>query len=145
MSTSTPSQQIGNPALDIIPTLSVISEPSSELEFDVSTIEGNAEPRLKRLIGDMPTFFRGGRIPGVEGPLYCEWMYKRFKVTEVSILRKAEEPKKAEGRVVVEIDVTEGKSSLDLKNCSELKQSGVDMLNPTGTMHGACAGTMIDM
>ena len=110
MSTSTASQQIANPTLDIIPTLSTIPEASSDIEsqFDVSTIEGNAEPWLKERVGDTVTFFRGGRIPGVEGPLYCEWMYKRFKVTEVSILHKAEEPRKTEGRVVVEIDVTEG-------------------------------------
>ncbi len=78
--------------------------------LDVSHVSGNAPNDIKRVLSNTTAFF-ANRHPGkIEGKIFVEDMQKRFKVTEVSILQKVEEPNKLEGRVVVELEVMEGTS-----------------------------------
>ncbi|KAH6902822.1 hypothetical protein BKA70DRAFT_1374281 [Coprinopsis sp. MPI-PUGE-AT-0042] len=63
---------------------------------DISHIIGNAPDNVKRV-----------QIPS-QGPIFGEEIHKRMVVTEVSIIPKIEEPKKNEGRVVIEMEVAEG-------------------------------------
>ena len=67
---------------------------------DASKIAGNVSDDIKKKIRSLenalPRRIFGGSV------------FSRMKVTEVSILAKAEEPERLEGRVVCELDVAEG-------------------------------------
>lgn len=81
----------------------------SKSYFDTSNISGNASEEIKRLLGDIPTIF--GTYFKPEGQSYNGFgkiIKDRMVVTELSILQKAEEPNKLEGRAVLEIDVLQG-------------------------------------
>lgn len=77
--------------------------------FDTSQVAGNAPEEIKRVLGDPRTFFASFLKPG-ERPLngFRKDIMERMTVTELSILQKAEEPQKMEGRAVLEVDVSEG-------------------------------------
>lgn len=81
--------------------------------FDISQIKGNASDDIKRTIGNPGSFFQIFGHAGVKDPSSRSLMFgvsilKRLKAVEISLNRKAEEEKKMEARVVVELDVTEG-------------------------------------
>ena len=75
-------------------------------DLDISQVEGNASPEVKRTLLSRMAYLRRvqvSRLTGqpfrdIEGQLVLE-----LRVTEASILPKAEEPDKPEGRVVFEV------------------------------------------
>lgn len=75
---------------------------------DVSRISGNASKEIKQFVGDVQSFIMAHRAKGLNGAGFSEDIQKRMRVTEVSCLKKAEEPSKTEGRVVMEVEVLEG-------------------------------------
>ncbi|KAF9480193.1 hypothetical protein BDN70DRAFT_877948 [Pholiota conissans] len=97
-------------------------------KFDVSTIGGNAPDEIKRLLGNPRAFWATFLKPG-QRPLnsFGKAISDRMKVTELSIISKAEEPNKLEGRAVLELEVWE------------------DMVNNGGNIHGGCSAFLIDM
>ncbi|KAF9476728.1 hypothetical protein BDN70DRAFT_907521 [Pholiota conissans] len=96
-------------------------------DFDVSRVAGNAPDHIKRVICNTTAFFANRHPEHIKRPIFVEAMQERFKVTEVSIVQKADEPKKLEGRVVLEVDVS------------------IDMLNIQDGIHGGCSAALIDM
>ncbi|PPQ81653.1 hypothetical protein CVT24_002831 [Panaeolus cyanescens] len=77
--------------------------------FDPSAVKGNAPDKIKKLLGCPRAFFTSFLKPGErELNVFGKDIQERMVVTEISIIRKAEEPKKLEGRAVLEIEVTEG-------------------------------------
>ncbi|KJA29568.1 hypothetical protein HYPSUDRAFT_126084 [Hypholoma sublateritium FD-334 SS-4] len=96
-------------------------------DLDVSHVSGNAPDHIKRVLSNTTAFFANRQPDKIKGKIFAEDMQKRFKVTEVSILRKVEEPNKLEGRVVVELEVMK------------------DMLNIRHGIHGGCSAALIDM
>ncbi|KAF8802082.1 hypothetical protein BYT27DRAFT_7112891 [Phlegmacium glaucopus] len=104
-----------------------MSQPLSDDLFDISQIAGNASDDIKRTIGNPADFFQN-HFPGdTRSSLFGESIQKRMKVVEISLNTKAEEEKKLEGRVVVELDVAE------------------DMLNGAANIHGGCSAFLVDM
>jgi hypothetical protein len=79
---------------------------SLERVFDPSTIAGNVSEEIKQAIGYNIHWLLRSVQPGSTD--FGESIKKRFKLVEVSVKDKADEPKKAEARVVFEVDVTEG-------------------------------------
>jgi len=78
----------------------------------VSEISGNAPDKVKAIVGDLDGLFRAVRGNNIKmGSRFGDSILLRFKVAEVSINKKAEEPKKLEGRVVVETVVEEGEDT----------------------------------
>ncbi|KDR84291.1 hypothetical protein GALMADRAFT_237049 [Galerina marginata CBS 339.88] len=97
-------------------------------EFDVSQVAGNAPEEIKRSLGNAKAYFASFRKPGQRQlNMFGKAIQERLKVTELSIVKKAEEPNKVEGRAVLELDVAE------------------DMVNGGGNMHGGCSAFLIDM
>lgn len=76
--------------------------------FDISQITGNASDDIKRIIGNPGGFFQNHHVENFSSSIFGESILKRMKIVEISLIRKAEEEKKVEARVVVELDVTEG-------------------------------------
>ena len=69
----------------------------------IARSEGNASQEVKEKLATIWSQF-------VEGPAFANTVARRVEVTEMSITPKAEEPKKVEARVVLELDVTGGES-----------------------------------
>lgn len=111
---------------------------------NISQIAGNASDDIKRIIGN---FFQNYKGNHVRPPVFGESIQERMKVVEISLNRKAEEEKKLEARVVVELDVTEG-HCIRLR-CPEVCYSllffVLDMLNGGGNIHGGCSAYLVDM
>jgi len=97
--------------------------------FDISQITGNASDDIKRTIGNPRGFFKSLRVkdPRSSDLLFGGSVLKRMKIVEITLNRKAEEEKKMEAKVVVELDVTE------------------DMLNGGGYIHGGCSAFLVDV
>ena len=76
-------------------------------EINVLEIAGNAPDDLKLKLGDMRRVFTYGLKKQLN--TFAQAIQLRLKLTELSIINKAEEPNKLEGRAVLEIDVEEGK------------------------------------
>jgi len=104
-----------------------------EVEQDLAkAIGGNASDDVKRFVGNMSAllhrrgqFADGNALPRKK--MFGEDIVDRMVVKEVSVIQKAEEPLKTEGRVVCEITVDE------------------DMLNGGGNIHGGCSAFLIDV
>ncbi|OJA18087.1 hypothetical protein AZE42_04169 [Rhizopogon vesiculosus] len=100
-------------------------------DTDISQVEGNASPELKRaMLGGTVQYLATRHVTQSTGEQFGAFENKiasRLQVTEVSILPKAEEPEKLEGRVVVEV-IADG-----------------EMANHVGTLHGGVAAMLIDM
>ena len=75
---------------------------SLEQDFDPSTIAGNTSEDIKQAIYSLIQF-----VPP-ESTIFAESIQKRIKPIELSVKEKADEPKKIEARVILEVDVTEG-------------------------------------
>jgi len=85
--------------------------------FDVSQVGGNASEEIKRLLGDPEAFFNSFQKPEqIPSNTFGRDVGRRMTVTEISILKKKEEPEKLEGRVVMEIEVQEGASTRTLRH-----------------------------
>ncbi|KAJ3528854.1 hypothetical protein NMY22_g9241 [Coprinellus aureogranulatus] len=96
-------------------------------EIDASKISGNASIETKEALADIPRFYGIYTGSAHKGPIFAEDVHKRMRVTEISIIKKAEEPSKLEGRVVQELIVEE------------------DMLNGGGSVHGGCSAFLVDI
>lgn len=74
-------------------------------ERAAAEIPGNGSPEAKERIANILDYFH------YSGRTFANGIGKRIKILEVSVNPKAEEPQKLEGRLVCEIDVTEGTTS----------------------------------
>ena len=77
-------------------------------EFNILEVAGNAPDDIKLKLGDIPRFFNYGSKQQ-QMNTFGKAIQLRLKLTELSIISKAEEQNKLEGRAVLEIDVAEGK------------------------------------
>lgn len=84
---------------------------------DISKIAGSAPDEVKRMFGDPGSLFINHRPFGVEHRIFGEDIQKRLKVTEISIVPKAEESKKMEAKFVMETEVAEGMIDHLALNC----------------------------
>lgn len=75
-------------------------------EFNILQVAGNAPDDIKLRLGNIPRFFNGSKRQQLN--TFGKAIELRLKLTELSIISKAEEPSKLEGRAVLEIDVAEG-------------------------------------
>uniref|UniRef100_A0A0W0GA83 Uncharacterized protein n=1 Tax=Moniliophthora roreri TaxID=221103 RepID=A0A0W0GA83_MONRR len=92
---------------------------------NVSHIAGNASDKVKAFVADLSIYYRVNH-PELKAT-FCDYIIPRIKVTEVSVLNNAEEPLKAEGRVVCSLTVEE------------------DMVNASKNLHGGCSSFLVDM
>ena len=76
-------------------------------EFDISQVAGNAPDKIKLQLGNIPRFLSGSKRKRQLNS-FGKAIELRLKLTELSIINKAEEPNKLEGRAVLEVDVAEG-------------------------------------
>lgn len=121
------------------------SPPANNL-FDISQIAGNASDDIKRIIGNPSDFFQNHHVKDFRSPIFGESIQKRMKVVEISLNRKAEEEKKLEARLVVELDVTEGQYIHPIQMLKKLFIVFVlDMLNGAGNIHGGCSAFLVDV
>ena len=74
--------------------------------FDISHIAGNAADSIKLKLRDIPGFLESPKHKFKNS--FGRAIELRMKLTELSIISKAEEPNKLEGRAVLEVDVAEG-------------------------------------
>jgi acyl-coenzyme A thioesterase 13 len=74
--------------------------------FDISQIAGNAPDSIKLQLGNIPGFLNNPKRKFKDS--FGRAIEFRMKLTELSIISKAEEPNKLEGRAVLEVDVAEG-------------------------------------
>ncbi|KAJ3499529.1 hypothetical protein NMY22_g19500 [Coprinellus aureogranulatus] len=101
---------------------------SENLDFDISSIAGNAPLHVKQALNGLVTSLDSITPPEHRGrSMFGTEVYSRLKITEVSILKKVDEESKLEGRVVVEAIVEE------------------DMVNILGSIHGRCSAFLVDM
>ncbi|KAH7887419.1 hypothetical protein F5I97DRAFT_826612 [Phlebopus sp. FC_14] len=116
---------------------------------DISLIGGNTSTQLKQSLIDLVSQeAKEARAKGIRG--YEPEIASRLVWKEVSILQKAEEPERLEGRVVFETTVQDGKSSSSIfwsprTSLRDLTRFYValDMLNTGGILHGACSAMFI--
>ncbi|KAL0950343.1 hypothetical protein HGRIS_010311 [Hohenbuehelia grisea] len=92
---------------------------------DVSRVSGNASADVKAFVSNLGFFTKSPDAP--QSTRFSQAIAQRMDVTEVSILKKVEEPQKQEARVVCECIVEE------------------DMLNGGGRIHGGCSATLVDL
>ncbi|KAK0447699.1 hypothetical protein EV421DRAFT_1901067 [Armillaria borealis] len=93
---------------------------------DVSSIAGNVSDEIKRIVGFPMRIFRMTTDEG-EPTGFGATFTSGMTVSEVSMVPKAEEPTKQEGRVVCKLVVTE------------------DMVNGAMTIHGGCSAYLVDL
>ena len=79
-------------------------------EFNILQVAGNAPDDIKLRLGNVPRFLHGSKRQLLN--TFGKDIELRLKLTELSIISKAEEPNKLEGRAVLEIDVAEGNETL---------------------------------
>ena len=77
-------------------------------ESNILEVAGNAPDDIKLKLGNIPRFFSYGSKQQ-QMNTFGKAIQLRLKLTELSIISKAEEQNKLEGRAVLEIDVAEGK------------------------------------
>ncbi|KAJ8594000.1 hypothetical protein M405DRAFT_809819 [Rhizopogon salebrosus TDB-379] len=102
---------------------------SPESDTDTSQVEGNASPEIKRAMQERMQFLRTkqfSQLTGEEVRVVETAFSTRLRLVEVSILPKAEEPEKLEGRVVFEVTADEY------------------MVNQMEQLHGGCTAWLID-
>ncbi|KAG2042049.1 hypothetical protein BDR03DRAFT_621300 [Suillus americanus] len=99
-----------------------------ESNIDTSQVQGNASPEVKSaLLNYLVQPRHVSRSTGKPFRGFKAEFVSRLQLSEASVLSKAEEPGKLEGRTVLEAIVDE------------------DMFNEVGTMHGGCLAMIIDI
>ncbi|KAG1892047.1 hypothetical protein F4604DRAFT_1697036 [Suillus subluteus] len=115
-------------------------------DIDPSQVEGNASSEVKHTLLGALQSMRPSHISQSTGKpsrgFEAEFA-SRLQLTEVSILSKAEEPEKFEGRVVFQVTVDEG--TLCVLIFGVLIDNFSEMLNGAKNMHGGCSAMMIDI
>lgn len=99
-------------------------------DIDTSQVEGNASSEVKHKLLRALQSMQPSHISRLTGKPFRGFeteFASRLQLTEVSLLSKAEEPEKFEGRVVLQVIVDE------------------EMLNVVKHMHGGCSAMMIDI
>ncbi|KAG1868106.1 HotDog domain-containing protein [Suillus tomentosus] len=99
-----------------------------ENNIDTSQMKGNISPEVKLAL--LNSLAQPGHISHSTGKPFRGFkaeIVSRMQLTEASVLSKAEEPDKLEGRTVFEVIVDE------------------DMFNEVGTMHGGCLAMIIEI
>ncbi|KAG2047664.1 hypothetical protein BDR06DRAFT_963700 [Suillus hirtellus] len=94
-------------------------------------MKGNVSPEVKLAL--LNSLAQPGHISHSTGKPFRGFkaeFVSRMQLTEASVLSKAEEPDKLEGRTVFEVIVDEG---------------ALDMFNEVGTMHGGCLAMLIEI
>jgi len=102
---------------------------SPESDIDISQIEGNASPEIKREMQGAMQFLRAKQFSqptGEEIRVIDSALFSRLRLIEISILPKAEEPEKLEGRVIFEV-IADGY-----------------MANQIEQLHGGCTAWLIE-
>ena len=120
-----------------------ISDDKNDASGADSRIKGNLSPKLKQQLEV--------GIYGImaRSDVYGASIGKRVVVSEASIVPKAEEASRTEARVVCELTVEEGSvTTIPARRSGASAESqsalNLDMLNPGGRLHGACAAYLID-
>lgn len=85
-----------------------MADANDDVGVDILHVAGNAPDHIKRVLSDTRALFANRYPKVIKGTIFAEDMQNRLRVTEVSILQKAEEPNELEGRVVVELEVMDG-------------------------------------
>jgi acyl-coenzyme A thioesterase 13 len=112
-------------------------------DCDIAHISGNASEEVKRLLANPGAFFTNLPLD-LKGPIFGQSITERLVVTEISVDKKADEPKKLEGRVVCEITVEEG-ILLSYSWVLFSFRAMSDMVNGGGSIHGGCSAFLIDV
>ncbi|KAG0697292.1 hypothetical protein DFH29DRAFT_158258 [Suillus ampliporus] len=101
-----------------------------ESNIDTPQVEGNASPEVKHALLNSLHLMETSHVSRPTGKPFRGFeaeFVSRMRLTEVSVLSKAEEPEKLEARVVFEAIVDE------------------DMLNRAANLHGGCLAMIIDL
>ncbi|KAG2138093.1 uncharacterized protein EDB93DRAFT_729978 [Suillus bovinus] len=96
--------------------------------IDTSQVKGNASPEVKLAL--LNSLAQPGNVSHSTGKPFRGFkaeFVSRMQLAEASVLSKAEEPNKLEGRTVFDVIVDE------------------DMFNEVGTMHGGCLAMIIEI
>jgi acyl-coenzyme A thioesterase 13 len=73
-------------------------------QIDISQVEGNASPEIKRAMQKRMQFLQTRRLSHLTGEeVRVVETSTRLRLVDVSILSKAQEPKKLEGHVIFEV------------------------------------------
>lgn len=113
---------------------------TSEDAFRISRIKGNASDNVKRALANPAVYLHAYQ------PSFGAAITDRLICTEISLDKKLEEPAKLEAKVVVELEVKEGKWSLHVVHCWSIRfRCTWDMLNGAAIVHGGCSAFLIDM
>jgi len=90
------------------PALSAFAFPDDP-KFDVSEIKGNAADKTKRILGNVQEIFRNhSSASDSDGATFTERMHRSMEVIEISVNPADAEPKKMEGKVIIELTVHPG-------------------------------------
>jgi acyl-coenzyme A thioesterase 13 len=117
-------------------------------DIDVSQVEGNASPEIKRAFLSTVQHLGTPRQSNSRstGELFRGFeteLLSRLRLVDVSILPKAEEPEKVEGRIVFEL-IADGGVLCFLMTYTQCSRRSSEMLSDYGTMHGGCTAMLID-
>lgn len=85
-----------------------MSKKTDSIDQDVSTIGGNASQDVKDFVSHVFWNIMTNRDNGYG---FAYNVGRRLRLREISFIKKAEEPERMEGRVVVEIVVDKGDTS----------------------------------
>ncbi|PPQ70578.1 hypothetical protein CVT24_000056 [Panaeolus cyanescens] len=94
----------------------------------IAKVKGNAPDSVKRILKDTKAFYANRYPDQIKGPIWMQDVYNSaMDVVEVSVVKNDTHPTWEEGKVVVEVPVSQ------------------DMLNAQGNVHNGCIITLIDM
>jgi acyl-coenzyme A thioesterase 13 len=118
--------------------------------IDFSRVKGNASPEIKlTLLNSLVQLSHRDVLRPTGKPFrgFAAEFVSRMTLAEASILSKAEEPDKLEGRTVFQVIADEGALDSWYTLCSlTYHGTSIDMTNElVGTTHGGCLAMMIEL
>lgn len=117
----------------------ILADPIKLVEDDIiSQIAGNAPREIKEIPLKWLALFRSRKNS------FANPITSRVKIVEVSVIQNPEDQQRTEGRVVCEIDVTEGKNASESWKYTAWRLKLPDMLSRSGVMDEGCAVLLID-
>jgi len=100
---------MSTPSLDTTSTSTSAHTRGHPTTFNPANINGNAPTELKALLGDTKNGVYSRRPQKFSSPIFGEGIQERLVVTEMGTNQNSDEEKRAEARMVFELDcVTEG-------------------------------------